>query len=108
MLEAAVVAGLLAIAPLLSGRPVEALAAAAVLLSFMHAQVAERLADAESRRLEQAVACHQWAGRYFAAKEVLWVSYFAISGAWSALVGCGVFLAYPAWRRWYRAREPRV
>ncbi len=43
-----------------------------------------------------------WAMRYLVTKECIWVAYFVIHCAWSALVGAGLFLLYPLWRSWYR------
>lgn len=83
---------------------IEVIGAGAVLASFAHGQVSDRLAENEAARAKPEVHCHAWARRYFLAKEALWFGYFVAKGAWSALVGCVVFLAYPAWRAWYRRR----
>jgi hypothetical protein len=80
--------------------------AIAVSLAFAHAQVADRLREKEAARATPEVECHRWLDRYWTAKEVAWVAYFATAGAWTALAGCGVFLAYPLWRRWYRPPAP--
>lgn len=97
---------------LTDGGVVEWIGAGAVLLSFGHAQVADRLAEAESERRAgamhghedvHAVACHAWATRYLVGKEVLWLVYFVLHQSWSALAGVGLFLAYPVWRRWWRS-----
>lgn len=85
----------------------ELLGALAVTLSFAHGQVADRLAENEAARLSPDVECHRWATRYFVGKEIVWISYFVGLGAWSALVGAGLFVAYPLWRRWWR-RPRRV
>ncbi len=85
---------------------VEVVGAGAVLASFAHGQVSDRLAEKEAARARPEVYCHAWARRYFLAKEALWLIYFVAKGAWSALVGCAVFLAYPAWRSWWRRRSP--
>jgi len=98
-----VVAGALAVTLLATRAPrIEWIGAGAVLLSFAHAQVAERYAEKDRERTVPDVSCRAWLRRYFIGKEALWVIYFATRGAWSALVGCGVFLAYPAWRAWWR------
>ena len=90
-----------------TGAPaVEWLGASAVLASFGHAQVSDRMAEQEAARAVPSVPCFRRAQQYFLTKEVLWCAYFVSKGAWSALVGCGVFLAYPAWRAWYRKRRP--
>lgn len=114
---AAVAAILAAVAIATGGRAVELVGAAAVTLSFAHAQVADRLAEAERERRAyvrfadgnddaHAVACHRWATRYLIGKEMLWLAYFVAHRSWSALTGVGLFLAYPAWRRWWRAHRP--
>lgn len=115
-LELAVVGVVLAAVALLTGGPIELVGAGAVTLSFAHAQVADRLAEAERERRAyvrfadaddaHAVSCHRWATRYLISKESLWLAYFAAHRSWSALAGVGLFLAYPAWRRWWRARHP--
>lgn len=104
---------LFAVALLSGGGWREFVGAAAVLLSFMHGQVAARHAEAERRRAESRedrradVDCWKWGPRYFAAKEVFWAVYFAASRSWSALAGVAVFLLYPVWRRWYVRRKVR-
>lgn len=98
-LEALVVALALALVTVVSGGGVRAwLAAAAVQLSFMHAQVADRLAAAEERRPTRDVHCYRWAARYFLGKEALWALTFALASQWPALAGCVLFLLYPRWR----------
>jgi hypothetical protein len=79
------------------------LAAAAVFYTFAHVQVANRLDEAEERRAVQEVACRYKLVRYLIIKEVLWVAFFVYTESWPALVGCGLFLGYPVWRRWYRS-----
>lgn len=113
--ESLVVLSALAGALLISGRAGdwrEWLAALGVQLGFHHASVADRLAEAETVRVEQGaghyVECVVWLHRYWVGKELAWVGYFLATGAVSALVGCAVFLLHPLWRRWYRARFPRL
>lgn len=114
MFELAAVAGLLVTVALLRGGWIELLGATAVTLSFAHAQVSDRLAEAEAERRAYvrgiadsiAVDCHRWSTRYLVAKECCWLVYFLALGAWSALAGVGLFLVYPLWRRWWRARRP--
>lgn len=85
---------------------IELLAAGAVLLTFAHAQVADRLAEHEAQRCVPEVDCFRRMWYYFIGKEMLWLLYFAMSHAYSALVGVFVFLAYPMWRRLYRKHYP--
>lgn len=84
----------------------EALGAVAVLAAFGNAQVAWRMAESEATKLKPDVECHKWSGRYLFTKELLWLAYFVAHKSWAALVGVGVFLLYPLWRRWYRKRNP--
>lgn len=115
-IELAVVATILAAVALVTDPGViELVGAAAVTLSFAHAQVADRLAEAERERRayvkfadgntdRHAVDCHRWAARYMVSKESLWLAYFVAHRSWSALAGVALFLAYAPWRRWWRAR----
>ncbi len=87
------------------GNPIEWIGSCAVLLTFGHAQVADRLAEkaAQYEALgQESIDCHLWARRYWVMKEMLWLVYFVLLQAYSALVGVGVFLAYPIWRAWWR------
>lgn len=94
---------------------IELVGSAAVLLTFGHAQIADRLAEAENQRARDAalsvypsteakikVECFRKLWWYYVGKESCWLVYFACTHAYSALVGVFVFLAYPVWRRIYR------
>ncbi|MFA5987031.1 MAG: hypothetical protein WC797_00035 [Candidatus Paceibacterota bacterium] len=39
-------------------------------------------------------------------KEIVWISYFLLLGAYSAIVGTIVFICYGVWRRLYRSEYP--
>ncbi len=107
--ELAVVAiALVLVVSLTGGGWIEAIGAAAVLASFGHAQVAERMREREARKLEPDVACHRWSLVYFIAKELFWLGYFVAHRSWAALVGVGLFLAYPLWRKWWRSGSPQA
>lgn len=84
----------------------EWVAAMGVGLGFHHASVSSRLAESEAARPVPSVECVRWLTRYFVGKEVAWVTYFVATGAVSALVGCGIFIVHPLWRRWYRHWKP--
>src|SRR5690348_8883107 len=102
----AVVAAVLAMVVLASGGgPVEWIGAGAVVLSFGHAQVADRLAERDAVRVVPSVACHRWATRYLVGKETMWLAYFVLHHSWSALAGVGLFIAYPSWRALWRRRH---
>gem|GEM_PF-3122308 len=42
----------------------------------------------------------------FYSKEVIWISYFILLGAYSAIVGTIVFICYGIWRKMYRNEYP--
>lgn len=103
----AFVAVVLAVVVLVTRAPaLEWLGAVAVLLGFGHATVSERLAEREAARQRPSVPCHAMAKRYFVAKEIAWFAFFAAHGAWSAIAGVVLMLAYPMWRRAWRSRHP--
>lgn len=115
--EGAAVAAVLAGTVLITGGGWAAwLGALAVQLSFHHAAIAERMAERQgvmhapgtdvSEALRWVVACYRWSGRLFIGKELCWFAYFAATRSWPALAGVAVFLAYPVWRHWWRARHP--
>jgi len=79
------------------------IATLAVLMTFAHGQVSDRLAEREAARATPIVDCYPWVRRYYVGKELLWCSYFVLQRSWPALVGVALFLAYPVWRKWWRA-----
>lgn len=81
---------------------IELVGSLAVLLTFGHAQIADRLAEQEGLRDKPTVDCHRMMWWYFGAKEMCWLFYFLFTHTYSALVGVFVFLAYPVWRGMYR------
>jgi len=104
-IEAGVVGAVLSLVAFATGGTLAGwITAAAVLLSFMHAQVADRMAEQQEAMPTPSVPCWRWSRAYFLAKEALWLAAFVITGAWPAVAGVVLFLAYPAWRRSYRRR----
>ncbi len=105
--EAAFVATLLIVVALLSGKGArEWLGVFAVFFTWSHASVADRLVESAAAARSSAAHCHRWAGRYYWAKETLWFGYFVWLGAWSAVAGCVLFLAWPLWRKAWRSAGP--
>jgi len=105
MVEQTVVATILSLVVFLThGGWIEWVGAVAVLLSFAHGSVTDRLAEMEGHREKPQVECYKWAKRYFLGKECFWLVYFIAHHSWSALVGVGLFLIYPFWRSFYRSR----
>jgi hypothetical protein len=105
-LELAFAAFVLACVAAATGGWLQWIAAAAVLGTFAHMQVGDRLQEREAAREQPTVECHALLARYLVAKEALWVAFFALSGSWTALAGVPLFLLYPFWRRWWRTRHP--
>jgi hypothetical protein len=103
--EHAAVAAVLGVVLFVTGAPpVELVGSAAVLAGFGHASVSARMSEAQKAMPAPSVECWRKATHYWIAKELLWVAYFVMHQSYAALVGCAVFLAYPLWRRWWRAQ----
>jgi hypothetical protein len=106
-LEQIFVGLVLIIAALITRRGlIEWVGVVAVFLNFGHVSVADRLREAEELRQQRkdpvSVECYKKLDHYYFSKEIFWLLYFVLLGAWSALVGVGLFLLYTPWRRMYR------
>ena len=113
VIEYVVVGGILVAVALISRKgPIEWIGVLAVFLTFGHASIAERLREREGLRHlkvgigQVEVLCYSKLPYYFYAKESLWFVYFVLLGAWSALAGTLLFLAYTPWRNYYRTWHP--
>ncbi len=78
----------------------------AVMFSFMHGQVSDRLQEKQSIKIKPDVECYKYSTYYFITKEIFWILYFIISNTWSALSGAVIFSLYPIWRKIYRKFNP--
>lgn len=78
----------------------------AVFFTFKQTQIADRMTEKQSAQVKPDVHCYKWFYRHFYFKEILWVIFFIMVESWSALIGCGVFLIYPIWRKTYRRYKP--
>ena len=89
---------------------VEWIGVLAVWGTFAHASIANRLEEKEAKRILQTgkseVECYRKMSRYFMLKESAWFMYFVLIGAYSALVGVVIFLAYGRWRTLWRTYHP--
>jgi len=74
----------------------------AVILTFGHIQISDRLMEAQVVKQEKEVECYWKLPYYLWSKEILWVIVFLISNNYSAIVGAGIFLIYPFWRKFHR------
>ncbi len=86
---------------------IEYLGVCAVFITFLHASVADRLAEVQSKKNSNNekvdIECYYKLEKYFYLKEILWLCYFVFLGAWSAIIGVAVFLFYPIWRKaWHK------
>lgn len=84
------------------------LSAAAVLGSFLHAQVGTYMAEDMGETGEPLTECYYKLGQYWLYKEILWFLVFFLSGAYPAIVGNVIFLIYPAWRKVYKEERRRT
>ncbi len=109
MIERAVVAAVLFLiaVPLGEGQFIDWISAIAVLLSFSHAQIADRLREADTARDVPTVLCSDKLDNYWMMKEVAWVFVFVIAWNPAALLGCFMLGSYPAWRRFWRKIHPK-
>jgi hypothetical protein len=106
--EQFVVASMLAAVTMAAGsHAIEWAGSLAVLLTFGHAQVGDRLAEADAARRDPSVSCARWQSRYWVGKELIWFAYFALHQSWAAVVGAFVFALYPIWRGVWRRYHPR-
>lgn len=97
---------LVAVALLSGGKVVDWIVSAAVLCTFGHASVSDRLAEREAAKPVADVDCSKWATRYWVAKELLWLASFIALKSWPALASCILFLVYPFWRKAFRSIHP--
>lgn len=84
------------------------ISAAAVLGSFLQANVGFRMAEAQEASPTPSVHCHAWSGRYWIIKELLWFLVFLLSGAYAAIAGNVLFILWPAWRRIHTMTRAQV
>ena len=104
-LEMALALGILIATALISQKGwIEWIGVVAVFISFGHMTLSDRLAEREAvlhkSRIRKNV--HTMLNAYLVSKEILWFAYFILVGAWSALTGVILFLAYPLWRRYWK------
>ena len=84
------------------------LSAAAVFVSFLHAQVGTYMAEDMGDMGEPATECYYKLGRYWVWKEIFWFLVFLLSGAYPAIAGNVIFLLFPVWRKIYKGERARL
>ena len=107
MYEAIVVWVVLAIVAYCSGNSItEWVGAIAVMAAFGHTQISDRLAERQKIKIDPDIPCYKHLLTYFFVKEAMWLAYFILHRSYAALVGVGLFLLYPAWRKFWRWYYP--
>jgi hypothetical protein len=107
--EASVVIFVLFITVYLSGNQLlEYVGALAVFFTFMLLEIQDRSNEKEKQRAIPDNECFHLSPVYLYIKETLWISYFLLKGAHSALVGSFIFILYPLWRKIFRKYRPLV
>ncbi len=107
MFEWLVVFSILATVTILTGNKiVEWIGTFAVLFTFGHAAISNRLIERQTKMSTPDVECYKWSDRYFLVKEVLWFAYFLMYKSYAALIGVIIFMLYPFWRKFYRKWKP--
>ena len=76
----------------------------AIIFTFMHAQIGDRLQERQKVLDKPSVACYWKLNWYFGIKELLWITAFIMMGNYAAIVGSLMFSIYPLWRNYYRTR----
>lgn len=74
----------------------------AVLLTFQHAQIGDRLQERQGVMDKPTVECYHKLNKLFAAKEVFWITAFILMANYAAIFGSALFALYPLWRKYYR------
>lgn len=78
----------------------------AILLTFNHAQIADRLQEKQKDMAKPTVECYHKLNKLFTAKEIMWIVCFILMQNYAAIVGSALISLYPYWRKAYRKRCP--
>jgi hypothetical protein len=104
--NAVVVAVLLLVWVVTGMKPIELFGSVAVFCGHVCTSMGDRMTEKDAAREKPSVPCarHYW--YFFVVKELCWLTYFALKGAWSAIAGVGIALGYIAWRKLWRSYHP--
>lgn len=91
--EASLVAALLGTVSYFNGGGKEWIGTAAVLITFIQYQKSLQIEEAQKE--QKSIIARLGIG-----KDLLFFTYFLLSETYAPLVGAGIFLSYPAWRKW--------
>ncbi len=75
---------------------------AAILFTFNHGQIGDRLQERQAIMTVSSVECFRKLNKLFAGKEILWIAAFLLMHNYAAIVGSVLFFLYPLWRKFYR------
>lgn len=84
----------------------EIICSLAVFVTFLHAQVADRMQERQAILETPDVHCHWKLNWFFVTKECLWIAFFLMTSAYAALSGAILFSLYPLWRKYWRKIHP--
>lgn len=87
---------------LLSNDKINWITTLAIILTFQHAQIGDRLQERQKILDKPTVDCYWKLNWLFVGKEVLWITAFILMGNYAAIIGSTMFSLYPIWRRYYR------
>lgn len=80
------------------------LTTAAILVTFNHGQIGDRLQERQGKMDRPTVECYHKLNKLFAGKEILWIAAFICMKNYAAIVGSCLFFLYPFWRKYYRSK----
>lgn len=106
--EITVAALLLGVTAILSSNTLASwVSALGVTMTVAKAQIADRMNEDQLLQTRPSVECYRWNVAYTILGEICWALVFLITHTYPALVGVGIMLSYPLWRRWYRTHHPK-
>jgi hypothetical protein len=76
----------------------------AILITFNHSQIADRLMERQKELQVRTVECVHKLVYLFLAKETVWITAFLVMRNYAAIVGSIVLFLYPFWRKIYRKK----
>lgn len=106
--EFSVVACVVFLSAFLAGGGLHFLGAVAVLLTFGHVQIADRLKEAQEQLPTPEVECVWKLNWFLGGKEICWLLLFMLTEQWIAMLSVPLFLGYPFWRSWWRKIHPKT
>lgn len=105
--SATVILILSAIAYLTGNTLINWISAFAIWCTFSHAQITDRMMEEQGALPKPSVKCYKKSLYFFIAKELGWLAFFLLQHSYPALIGVGIFLLYPVWRKYWRKIHPK-